>query len=149
MKDIIQTINNLENMRFIKPASMEQIIKAEKELGVNFAEDYTKYVKKYGAISAKGIELTGVTNYERLNVISVTKRERNMNPNIPANMYVIENIAIDGIIALQDKIGKVYTIAPNGTSKLICNSLSEYIEKSNLSDKEEEKNEFYRIWQEM
>ena len=46
MKDIIQTINNLENMRFIKPASMEQIIEAEKELGLNFAEDYTKYVKK-------------------------------------------------------------------------------------------------------
>ena len=71
MKDIIQTINNLENMRFIKPTSMEQIIEAEKELGVNFADDY---VKKYGVISAKGIELTGVTNYERLSVVSVTKR---------------------------------------------------------------------------
>lgn len=149
MKDIIQTINNLANIRFIKPASMEQIIEAEKELGVNFADDYTKYVKKYGAISAKGIELTGVTTCERLNVISVSKRERNMNPNIPANMYVIENIAIGGLIALQDETGKVYTITPNRTPELICNSLSEYIEKSNLSDKEEEKNEFYRIWQEM
>lgn len=139
MKDIIQTINNLEDMRFIKPVSMEQIIKAEKELGLNFANDYIKYVKKYGTISAKGIELTGITTCERLNVISVTKRERNMNPNIPANMYGIENIAIDGIIALQDETGKVYTITPNGTSKLICNSLSEYIEKSNLSDKEEKK----------
>ena len=132
MKDIIQTINNLENMRFIKPVSMEQIIEAEKELGVNFADDYIKYVKKYGVISAKGIELTGVTNYERLSVISVTKRERNMNPNIPANMYVIENIAIDGIIALQDETGKIYTITPNGTPKLSCNSLSEYVEKSNV-----------------
>lgn len=141
MKDIIQSINNLENMRFIKPASMEQIIEAEKELGINFAEDYAKYVEKYGAISAKGIELTGVTNYERLNVISVTKRERNINPNIPANMYVIENIAIDGLIVLQDETGKVYTVTPNKIPKLICNSLSEYIDKSNLSDKEEIKNE--------
>lgn len=128
-------------MRFIKPVSMEQIIKAEKELGVNFADDYTKYVEKYGAISAKGIELTGVTNYERLSVVSVTKRERNMNSNIPANMYVIENIAIDGIIALQDETGKVYTVTPNKTPKLSYNSLSEYIEKYNLSSKEE-KNEF-------
>lgn len=132
MKDIIQTINNLENMRFIKPTPMKQIIKVEKELGVNFADDYTKYVEKYGAISAKGIELTGVTNYERLSVVSATKKERNMNPNIPTNMYVIENIAIDGLIALQDETGKVYTVTPNGSPKLSYNSLSEYIEKSNF-----------------
>lgn len=122
----------MEDMRFIKPASMEQIIEAEKELGVSFADDYTKYVEKYGVISARGIELTGVTTHERLSVVSVTKKERNMNSNIPANMYVIENIAIDGIIALQDETGKVYTITPNGTPKLSYNSLSEYVEKSNF-----------------
>lgn len=132
MKDIIQTINNLENMRFIKPASIEQIIEAEKELGVNFADDYIKYVKKYGVISAKGIELTGVTSYKRLSVVFMTKKERNINPNIPANMYVIENIAINGLIALQDETGKVYTVTPNKTPKLSYNSLSEYIEKSNF-----------------
>lgn len=132
MKDIIQIISNLEDMRFIKPASMEEIIEAEKELGVNFADDYTQYVNKYGVISARGIELTGVTTHERLSVVSVTKKERNMNPNIPANMYVIENIAIDGIVALQDETGKVYTITPNGKPKLIYNSLSEYVEKSNF-----------------
>lgn len=132
MKDIIQTISNLEDMRFIKPASMEQIIEAEKELGVSFADDYTKYVEKYGVISARGIELTGITTHERLSVVSVTKKKRNMNSNIPANMYVIENIAIDGIIALQDETGKVYTITPNGTPKLSYNSLSEYVEKSNF-----------------
>ena len=55
-----------------------------------------------------------------------------MNSNIPANMYVIENIAIDSIIALQDETGKVYTITPSGTPKLSYNSLSEYVEKSNF-----------------
>lgn len=119
-------------MRFIKPASIEQIIEAEKELGVNFADDYIKYVKKYGVISAKGIELTGVTNYKRLSVVFITKKERNINPNIPANMYVIENTAIDSLITLQDETGKVYTITPNETPKLSYNSLSEYIEKSNF-----------------
>ena len=132
MKDIIQIISNLENMRFIKPTSVGQIIEAEKELGLNFANDYIKYVEKYGAISAKGIELTGVTTHERLSVVSITKKERNMNPNIPINMYVIENVAIDGIIALQDETDKIYTITPNKTPKLSYNSLSEYIEKSNF-----------------
>ena len=111
---------------------MEEIIKAEKELGVNFADDYIQYVNKYGVISARGIELTGVTTHERLSVVSVTKKERSTNPNIPANMYVIENIAVDGIVALQDETGKVYTITPNSKPKLIYNSLSQYVEKSNL-----------------
>ena len=132
MKDIIQIISNLEDMRFIKPASMEQIMEAEKELGVRFADDYTRYVEKYGVISARGIELTGVTTHERLSVVAVTKKERNMNPNIPANMYVIENIAIDGIVALQDETGKVYTISPNGTPKLVCGTLAEYVANSNF-----------------
>lgn len=132
MKDIIQIISNLEDMRFIKPASVEEIIEAERELCVSFADDYIKYVRKYGVISARGIELTGVTTHERLSVVSVTKKERDMNPNIPADMYVIENIAIDGIVTLQDKTGKVYTITPNGTPQLIYNSLSEYVEKSNF-----------------
>lgn len=132
MKDIIQIISNLEDMRFIKPASMEQIIEAEKELGVSFSDDYTKYVEKYGVISARGIELTGVTTHERLSVVSVTKRERELNSNIPANMYVIENIAIDGLVALQDETGKVYSVTPNGKPKLIYNSLSEYVENSNF-----------------
>lgn len=132
MKDIIKIISNLEDMRFIKPASMEQIVEAEKELGVIFSDDYTKYVEKYGVISARGIELTGITTHERLSVVSVTKRERELNSNIPANMYVIENIAIDGLVALQDETGKVYSVAPNGKPKLIYNSLSEYVENSNF-----------------
>lgn len=130
MQDIIQIISNLKDMRFIKPASMEQIIEAEKELGVSFADDYTKYVEKYGVISARGIELTGITTHKRLSVVSVTKKERDMNSNIPINMYVIENMAIDGIVALQDETGKVYIITPNGIPTPAYNSLAEYIEFS-------------------
>lgn len=132
MNDILKTISNLEDMRFTKPASTEKIVEAEKELDVSFSDDYIKYVKKYGVISAKGIELTGVTAHERLSVVSVTKRERELNSNIPANMYVIENIAIDGLIALQDEAGKVYSVKPNGKPKLIYNSLTEYVKNSNL-----------------
>ena len=82
---------------------------------------------KYGVIFARGVELTGITDHERLNVICVTKDERAYNPNIPTNMYVIENWAIEGIIALQDETGNVYTIMPGGDLELMCNSLAEYI----------------------
>lgn len=119
-------------MRFIKPASIEEIVEAEKKLGVSFADDYTQYVQKYGVISARGIELTGITTHERLSVVSVTQKERNLNANIPANMYVIENIAIDGIVALQDETGKVYSVTPNNKPKLVYNCLAEYVENSNF-----------------
>lgn len=130
MKDIVQMISNLEDLRFTRPASREQIIVAEKDLGVTFAEDYIKYVEKFGAISARGIEITGVTTHERMNVVSVTNRERSLNSRIPSNMYVIENNAIDGIITLQDETGKIYTIAPYANPKLVFDSLTEYVENS-------------------
>lgn len=130
MKDIVQMISTLEDLRFTRPASREQIIVAENELGVTFAEDYIKYVEKFGAISARGIEITGVTTHERMNVVSVTNRERSMNSRIPSNMYVIENNAIDGIITLQDETGKIYTIAPYANPKLVFDSLTEYVENS-------------------
>lgn len=130
MKDIIQVISNLENLRSLTPASMEEITEAEKDLSVKFADDYIQYVEKYGVIRARGFELTGVTVHERLSVVSVTRKAREMEPNLPANMYVIENVAIDGILALQDETGKVYAISPGGTPKLMYNSLTEYIENA-------------------
>lgn len=130
MKDIVKMISNLEDVRFTKPVSREQIIVAENELGVNFAEDYIKYVEKFGAISARGIEITGVTSQDRLHVVSVTKRERSLNSRIPPYMYVIENIAIDGNVTLQDESGKIYTVAPHENPNLVFNSLTEYVESS-------------------
>lgn len=93
--------------------------------------DYLKYQdqrdRAINTLIAYGNDLKAFWEF-----LSDYKKERNMNSNIPANMYVIENIAIDGIIALQDETGKVYTITPNGTPKLSYNSLSEYVEKSNF-----------------
>ena len=132
MKNIIQIIKNVENMRFIKPATMEQIKEAEDLLGVIFSDDYVEYVKNFGVVSGRGIELTGITEHERLSVVSVTRKERILNPNIPKKMYVIENLAIDGILALQDDTGKIYTIAPNENPKLLYDSLAEYIENANF-----------------
>lgn len=128
--NIIQVISNLEDMRFIKAASADEIKKAESILGVEFARDYREYVSTYGVISARGVELTGITHHERLSVVCVTERERILNSNIPSDMYVIENIGIDGIVALQDKKGIIYTITPKGKPQKMCDSLVEYIERS-------------------
>lgn len=125
--NIIEVIRNLNNLFHLTPASEDQIYSAEKELQLSFSEEYKAYLKEYGVISAKGIELTGITESKRLNVVDVTKQERELNSNLPYNMYVIENIAIDGIIILQSENGEIYSSTPGTEPRKLYNSLCEYI----------------------
>ena len=132
MEKIITAISNLEDMRFIKPATIEQVEKAQKDLGVSFANDYKEYLLTYGVISARGIELTGVSTVERLDVVKVTKRERAIIEKMPLDVYVIENTAIDGIVILQKPDGTIYSITMDGKIEYVCASLTEYVECSNF-----------------
>ena len=79
MNSIENVIDALQNLRYLAPASDMEILEAEKRLGIAFADEYKDYVKKYGVISAKGIELTGVTSTPRLNVADVTMAEKELN----------------------------------------------------------------------
>lgn len=125
---IIDTLNKLQNIATGIRATDNQIEQAEKELGLKFAPEYIRYVKRFGVFSASSIELTGITNIDRLNVVSATKRERKLNSKIPDNMYVIENLAIDGFVVLQDAFGIIYYISPCYEPKKMFESLEEYIE---------------------
>lgn len=131
MVDIINVIEKLENLRHLQPATTTQIDDAEKQLGLLFANEYKQYLEKYGVISAKGLELTGITASSRLNVVEVTKNDREMH-NIPNDMYVIENMAIEGIILLQNSIGEIYEIHENRSVNKIYSSLCEYIYNEHL-----------------
>lgn len=127
---IIEAINGLDHLCVLLPAAPEAVAEAEQSLGLQFAPDYKYYVQRFGAISACGIELTGVTSSRRLNVVSVTKRNRAMNGNIPPNMYVIEDMAIDGLLILQDATGAVYSVPPHALSRKVFDSLTDYVKAS-------------------
>lgn len=127
---IIEAINGLDHLCVLFPASPESVAEAEQSLGLQFASDYKYYVQRFGAISACGIELTGVTTSRRLNVVSVTKRNRAMNGNIPPNMYVIEDMAIDGLLILQDATGAVYSAPPHALPRKLFDSLTDYVKAS-------------------
>lgn len=132
METIINVMSNLEDMRFIKPATQLQIDQAEKDLDLEFADDYKEYLLTYGVISARGIELTGLSTVKRLDVVDVTKRERELISNMPSDVYVIENTAIDGVLVVQKRNGNVYSISMNGQMTQLCNSLTEYVLHSNF-----------------
>lgn len=125
--NIIDAIKKLENLYFMTGASQKNIEDAEDKLGLKFANEYKIYISEYGAISAKGIELTGATKYKRLNVVDATMQERNLNSNFPKDMYVIENIGIDGILMLQDTKGYIYELHPYSKPTKQYDSLADYL----------------------
>ena len=129
MNGIESVIGALTNLKHLAPASEMEILEAERRLGVAFADEYREYVKKYGVISAKGIELTGVTSSPRLNVADVTMAERELNPNFPQEMYVVENIAIEGVLTLQNTAGNIFELAPYSEPVKKHDNLGEYIRR--------------------
>ena len=127
MSKIVEIINNLPDLLPLKPATDIDIKDAEIQLRVSFNEEYREYLLAFGAIMADGIELTGIAKSAHRNVVNQTKQERELNPKIPNNMYVVENTGVDGIIIWQDTTGEIYQSSPNKEPKKIADSLSEYI----------------------
>lgn len=127
MKNIVEIINSLPGLLTLKPATLIQITEAEIQLRIKFAEEYKQYLTSFGAIIADGIELSGISKAEYRNVVSLTKKEWENNPEVPHSMYVIENTYIDGVIIWQDTNGLIYQSAPNREPKQIAISLADYI----------------------
>lgn len=127
MKSIVETIKSLPNMISFKPATNGEIMNAEIELRVSFAEEYKSYLSTFGAVIAEGIELTGIAKAKHRDVILVTKQEWDMNENVPHIMYVIENTGIDGIIIWQSSEGKIYRSTTGSQPVQIAESMNEYI----------------------
>lgn len=124
---IIECISNLKNVCHGQGAEKEAVAAAEKKLNLHFADEYREYVSTYGVISAKGIELTGIIDSKRLNVADVTLKERELYTDFPLDMYVIENVAIDGILMLQKSDGGIYELRPNAKPVKRYDSLAEYL----------------------
>lgn len=124
---IINVINSLEKVYKLKPATQNQIAQAETELKLNFAQEYKDYLLAFGLISVGNLELTGISEADYINVVSLTKQERELNPKVPESFYVVENACIDGIIIWQDSKGEIYQTRPNEEPQKIANSLADYI----------------------
>jgi len=126
MNTIIETIKGLDNLYTMKGANDEKIEDAQNKLGLTFAPEYIEYLRKYGTISANSVELTGISDSKRLNVIDVTIEERLKN-DIPPDMYVVEDTHIEGILILQNTIGEIFELHNGNKLKKIFNNLADYL----------------------
>ena len=109
-----------------KGGDEETIIAYENALGTRFAPDYREYLKEIGLACFDGKELTGISKTSRLNVVDVTKEEREMNDGIPADFYVIEETCYDGIVIWQASNGFVFKTTPNTKPQKVGRSLADF-----------------------
>lgn len=127
MTNIIKTIEELPDLLAFTPASNIEISNAELQLCLHFAEEYKTYLSEFGAVIADGIELMGIAKSEHRNVVIVTKQEWELNLQVPHNLYVVQNMGVDGIIIWQDGSGAVYQTTPNNKPLKIAESLEGYL----------------------
>ncbi len=128
MADIISVVASLPKLLSLSPANDKDIFEAEKQLNLKFSTEYKKYLKKYGAIIADGIELTGIAKSERCSVVNVTKREQELNKSVPRTLYVVESLGIDGIVLWQNEKGEIFQTTPSSDVKKIADSLAGYLQ---------------------
>ena len=126
MENIIDVLRSMPDYIGSNGRSQEEIELAEKMLGVTFAKDYRKYLEEIGLACFCGHELTGLTKTERLNVVSVTKEQRELFGKSASTWYVIEETNIYGIVIWQGADGSVYETAHNSKVRKVADSLSEY-----------------------
>lgn len=100
---------------------------AQAELGTKFSEEYISYVQEFGSASADGHDLTGVVQSERLNVVNATERFREKNDGISQELYVIEEIGMDGIVVLQCQKGTVFLCNESSDPQKTADSILEYL----------------------
>lgn len=127
MSNIIATIKALPGLLPLASASQIEISDAEIQLCLRFADEYRVYLAEFGAVLADGVELTGIAKSKRRHVVTVTKQEWESNLKVPHSMYVIENVAIEGIIIWQDSNGEVYQSTPNKEPIKIADSMVKYL----------------------
>lgn len=117
----------LNGLTVYKPTHESDIQKAETTLQTTFAPDYRECLLQSGIISCYGHETTGISDIQRLNVIQITQKQRGLNPQIPLDWYVIEELHIDNVVAWQTFDGTVRLTQNGRNLGKAADSLIEYL----------------------
>lgn len=103
---------------------------AEEKLGLKFADDYVEFLLNFSRFSTPKMELMTITDFVGESVVHNTLEEKEYDDTAPSDMYVIENLGIDGVLAWQHESGAIYYKYPfDKNLQKAADSLAEYIEK--------------------
>lgn len=129
MSNIVNTIKELEDFQALKGVSKDDINSAEEELGLKFAPEYKEYLIEFGIASGNGHELTGLVDSPLVNVVQVTKKAKATNKNIPEDLYVIEDPAIDKVLIWQNSKGELFKTIKDSIPEKINFEFVDYIKQ--------------------
>lgn len=119
--NITELVNSFPRKRATGGVSEDKIVSAENVLGLHFAQEYRELLANYGSLFLKGEEFLGI------DVVDVTLKAKEGNPDFPQDMYVVSNTYIDGILLVQNASGSIYTYQPLHGIQKVATSLSVYI----------------------
>ena len=128
MNSIVECLQNKSDYNGSNGRDNEDIVSAECELEIKFSSDYREYLREIGLACFDGHELTGLTDIDYLDVVAVSRAQRSFIGDSVADMYVVEDLGIDGLLIWQKTDGTVYETAPGGHLKKIANSLFDYFQ---------------------
>ena len=127
--NIIEKIKSISNSKVYHtiPSTIQQINEAETTLSIKFPKEYKMVLAEYDSLSFYGTEWSGINVKSYANVINLTKNQRAYDQKFPSDCFVLEDLAIDGLLAICDEEGKVYSYQ-YGEKELWANSLLEYLD---------------------
>ncbi len=127
MENFNNYIKSLKNTHFTEPISQGLIVMSECSLGVKFSPEYTVFLRNFGNMLYKHIEVLGLNENHFDDCVSWTLEAREEDESIPMNMYVVSCAGIDGVLYLQDSQGVVYQHIPFQQCSIKANSLEDFI----------------------
>lgn len=127
MRRLIAEIEQKYKVYHASGCSADEVITAEKELGIKFSDEYREYLMEYGAVSFGSNEFTGLGVDDYINVVKVTEHEKKLNVTFPQRSIVIQNLDIEGISIVQDEEGAIYQINGSGKKEFVADGFFEYL----------------------
>ncbi len=127
MNKFTDVIKEYEDFTALGGVDNVSIEKAEIRLGLKFSKEYKEFLREHGAACANAHEFFGICRFKRLNIVEETIKAREENPNVPKNLYYIEDVGIDKIRTWQDESGQLFQTVGNGIPKRMELTLCEYV----------------------
>lgn len=126
MNSIKNIVDSSTSKIYTGGVSDEIINNAELQLKLTFASDYKELLSNYGSLIIGGDEFLGIdtVNYD---IVKATEEARNMYPDFPKSMYVIENMYIDGILLVQNTQGAIFVFQSRKTIQKVKDNLKDYL----------------------
>ena len=138
--DIRNSLRENEGIyEFSGGATDEKIIASEQYLGVNFPKSYKQFLKEYGTLDIKSLEIYGITRYGDFeeagipNAIWLTMQER-QSINLPKELVIVYDTGMEFYFCLDTsemKDGECPVVSiwncSGGTKEVVYDSFPEFL----------------------